>query len=115
MYGSRSGSPTRHEPKISRACRSCSRVWIVLGGRPSSGGQTRSPSSSTVYGRTDPSSRSVEHDERVVVPLDGERPLAGVEHRNLAGDIGLDPDRCLRAARVAQERAEEEAGHRERP
>ena len=34
VYGARSGSPTRHEPKIRRACRSCSRVWIVLGGPP---------------------------------------------------------------------------------
>ena len=45
--GGRSGSPTRHEPKTSRARRSCSRVWIVDGGRPSSGGQARTPSRCT--------------------------------------------------------------------
>ena len=59
VYGGRSGSPTRHEPNTRRARRSCSRVWIVDGGRPSSGGHTRTPSSVTSYGRTDPSSRSL--------------------------------------------------------
>ena len=59
VYGGRSGAPTRHEPNTSRARRSCSRVWIVDGGRPSSGGQARSPSSCTSYGRTEPSSRSL--------------------------------------------------------
>ena len=48
------GAPTRQEPKTRRARRSCSRVWIVDGGRPSSGGQTRSPSSATSYGARSP-------------------------------------------------------------
>ena len=54
MYGSVAGATTRQEPKTSRADRSPSRVWIALGGRPSAGGQTRSPSSRTSYGVTVP-------------------------------------------------------------
>ena len=57
----------------------------------------------------------LEHDERVVVPLDGERPLTGIEHCDLAGAVGLDPDRRLGATGVAEERAEDEAWHAPRP
>src|SRR6478735_4985121 len=60
VYGSRSGAPTRQEPNTSRAWRSPSRVWIALGGWPEPGsGQTGSPSSSTLYSVTAPSSRPV--------------------------------------------------------
>jgi hypothetical protein len=48
--------------------------------------------------------------ERVVVSLHAEGALAGREDGDLARSVGLDPDRRLRAARVAEKRSENEPG-----
>ena len=50
-------------------------------------------------------------DQRVVVALDPEGRLGRAEHRDLAGPIGLDPDRRLGLGDVAQQRAEDQMGH----
>ena len=94
VYGGRCGraDPARaeHEPCLPLVLRACgSRV----GGRPSSGGQTRSPSRRTSYGVTDAGLEPVDQHERVVVALHVERSLAVPEHRHLCTATGLDPHR----------------------
>ena len=56
--------------------------------------------------------QAVEDDEREVMPGDLEGLRAAVEHRDLAGRVGLHPDGRFRRGDVAQQRAEQEVGHR---
>ena len=46
-----------------------------------------------------------------MVALDAERAPRRIENRHLARGVGLDPDRGLRGAGVAKERAEDELRH----
>jgi hypothetical protein len=56
-------------------------------------------------------SEALEDDECIVMTLDAEGASAGVEHGDLARDVGLDPHTRLGAARVAQEGSENEISH----
>ena len=85
VNGGRCGAPTRQEPKTSRDCRSPSRVWIAGAGRPSSGGQTRAPSSVHDVGRGRAGREALDQDERVVVAFHLERRRAMAEHLDLGG------------------------------
>jgi len=56
---------------------------------------------------------SAQADERVMVAADPERAGAMARHLDLGFGVGLDPDRRLRLPDVAQQRTEDELGHRE--
>ena len=61
-----------------------------------------------------PRLESFDHDEAVVVALDREGALPVAEHLDLARRVGLDPDRRVGRADMAEQRAEDEAGHARR-
>ena len=42
---------------------------------------------------------------------DAERLGGAAQHLDLAGLVGLDPDRCVGDADVAEERSQDEVGH----
>src|SRR4029077_12231597 len=57
-----------------------------------------------------PRAQVADHDQRVVVPGHLEGPRLVPEDLHLAGPVGLDPDRGLGLADVAQQRAEDKQG-----
>ena len=58
-----------------------------------------------------PGLQPLDADQREVVPLHREGRLAVAEHLDLAGRVGLDPDRRLGLADVAEQGTEQETGH----
>ncbi len=64
-----------------------------------------------LVGRRRAGLQAVQADEREVVALDLERALAMAEHVDLAGPVGLHPDRGLGRAGVAQHRAQDQLAH----
>ena len=102
------GPPTRHEPKTSRTRRSSFRVWTTGARTPVVGRPDELAVEPDLVRRHRGRLEVVDEEQRVVVPLDGERPRAVAEDLDLARRARLDPEgRALRAG-VAQQRAEDE-------
>ena len=63
-------------------------------------------------GRRRAGNETLDDHERVVMSADGERRRRVPEDRDLAGCIGLDPDRRRRIGHVTQQRTEHQTSHR---